>query len=69
MKRKKGNITLACALKTKWCTNKDVKTCQMKSASRGVTGGGNQYFGVIVPMCKECRKERNGQFKLVNYEK
>lgn len=47
-----------CQEKSRWCTDKNVKLCQMKS-------GRNVYAGAVVAMCEECRKYQNGQFKLV----
>lgn len=53
-----------CEEKSSWCTNEDVKLCQMKSRSN-IMHGGNTYDGVKKMMCRECRKFQNGQFKLV----
>lgn len=54
-----------CQRRSVWCNDENVKLCQMKSSSGGVTGGGNTYEGRLIWMCAQCRKLENGQFKFV----
>lgn len=48
-----------CELKKNYCNNEDVKMIRIKSDH-------NVFDGVLKYACTECRKEMNGQFKLIN---
>ncbi|WP_177132167.1 hypothetical protein [Pseudomonas gingeri] len=47
-----------------WCTNKGVKTVQLRSQCAG-NFKRNEYLGDVVQMCAECRKSNNGGFKII----
>lgn len=47
-----------CEYKGKYCTNQDVKRVHTKSSR-------NVYKGPIKAMCSQCRRDNNGQIKLV----
>lgn len=60
-----------CQCTFKHCNNRDVKLIQLKSShSQKKTGAGavfiNEYNGEIKLACCECRKDIQGQFKLVH---
>lgn len=56
---------MECEGKTSWCTNKEVKICQMVN----YTVNGVKHFegGAIVYLCRECRKFKKGNFRYVKY--
>lgn len=47
-----------------WCSNRDVKTVQLRSQTAG-NFKRNEYAGPVVQMCADCRKSNNGAFKIV----
>lgn len=49
-----------CDKKANYCNNQNVKMVQMKSDTSP-----NRYNGEILMMCEQCRKDYNGQIKLV----